>query len=41
MARQEGNDDIISFIDESFFTYYSSNTWWIDSGATVHVTNSS
>jgi hypothetical protein len=25
----------------SFFTYYSSNTWWIDFGATVYVTNSS
>jgi hypothetical protein len=24
-----------------FFTDFSSNTWWIDSGATVHVTNSS
>jgi hypothetical protein len=33
--------DLISFIDESFITYYSLNTWWIDSGATVHVTNSS
>jgi hypothetical protein len=35
------NNDIIFFIVESFFTYYSLNTWWIDSGATVHVTNSS
>jgi hypothetical protein len=26
------NDDIISFIDDSFFTYYSSKMWWIDSG---------
>jgi hypothetical protein len=31
---------IISFIDESFFTYYSLNTWCIDYGATVHVVNS-
>jgi hypothetical protein len=31
----------ISFIDESFFTNFPSNTWWIDTGATVHVTNSS
>jgi hypothetical protein len=38
---KKGNNDIISFIDESFFTYYSLNMWWIDSGATVHVTNSS
>jgi hypothetical protein len=38
---KKGTNDIISFIDKSFFTYYSLNTWWIDSGATVHVTNSS
>jgi hypothetical protein len=38
---KKGNNDIIFFIDESFFTYYSLNTWWIDSGATVHVMNSS
>jgi hypothetical protein len=25
------NNDFISFIDESFFTDFSSNTWWIDS----------
>jgi hypothetical protein len=37
---KKGND-FISFIDESFFTDVSSNTWWIDSGATVYVTNSS
>jgi hypothetical protein len=38
---KKGTNDIISFIDESFFTYYSLNMWWIDSGATVHVTKSS
>jgi hypothetical protein len=38
---KKGTNDIISFIDELFITYYSLNTWWIDSGATVHVTNSS
>jgi hypothetical protein len=38
---KKGNNDIIFFIDESFFTYYSINTWWINSGATMHVTNSS
>jgi hypothetical protein len=38
---KNGTNDIISFIDELFYTYYSLNTWWIDSGATVHVTNSS
>jgi hypothetical protein len=37
---KKGND-FISFIDESFFTNFFSNTWWIDSGATLHVTNSS
>jgi hypothetical protein len=37
---KKGND-FIFFIDESFFTDLSSNTWWIDFGATVHVTNSS
>jgi hypothetical protein len=35
---KKGND-FISFIDESFFTDFSSNTWWIDSDATMHVTN--
>jgi hypothetical protein len=35
------DNDFISFIDESFFINFSSNTWWIDSGSTVHVTNSS
>jgi hypothetical protein len=34
-------NDFIFFIGESFFTNFSSNTWWIDSGATVHLTNSS
>jgi hypothetical protein len=38
---KNGNNDIIFFIEDSFFTYYSLNTWWIDSGVTVHVTNSS
>jgi hypothetical protein len=38
---KKGNNDIMSFIDEPFFTYYSLNMWWIDSGATVNVTNSS
>jgi hypothetical protein len=38
---KKSTSDIISFIDDSFFTYYSLNTWWIDSSATVHVLNSS
>jgi hypothetical protein len=40
LAKKD-NNDVISFIDKSFFTYYSLNTWWVDSGATMHVTNSS
>jgi hypothetical protein len=35
---KKGND-FIFFIDESFFTDFFSNTWWIDYVATVHVTN--
>jgi hypothetical protein len=38
---KKGNDDVISFIDESFFTYFLCDIWWIYSGATTHVTNSS
>ena len=29
--------DEITFVDESMYLEYSVNTWWIDSGATVHV----
>ena len=32
--------DQITFIDESLYLEYSVSTWWIDSGATVHVANS-
>jgi hypothetical protein len=32
--------NIITFINESLYVQYSKSTWWIDSGATVHVTNS-
>ena len=32
--------DYVSFIDESFLVNFSPNTWWIDSGATVHISNS-
>jgi hypothetical protein len=41
VSRFLGNDDVISFIDECFFTYFCHDTWWIDSGATVYITNSS
>jgi hypothetical protein len=33
-------DDYITFVDESLYVNFSLNTWWIDSGATVHVCNS-
>ena len=32
--------DEITFVDEYLYLDYSVNTWWIDSGATVHVANS-
>ena len=37
--KKKGND-LISFVDESFLANYSPDTWWIDSGATVHISNS-
>jgi hypothetical protein len=33
-------EDYISFVDESLYVNFSLNTWWIDSGATVHICNS-
>ena len=30
---------IVSFVNESLYTQFSKSTWWIDSGATVHVAN--
>jgi hypothetical protein len=33
-------ENIIMFINESLYVQYSKSTWWIDSGATVHVANS-
>src|SRR6266498_3398696 len=38
LARK-GNDEV-TFIDESFYVNYATNSWWIESGATIHVTNS-
>ena len=37
---QKKGNDVVSFIDESFLANFSPNTWWIDSGATVHISNS-
>jgi hypothetical protein len=31
---------IIIFVDESLYLSYAKSTWWIDSGATIHVANS-
>ncbi|XP_066396273.1 uncharacterized protein [Miscanthus floridulus] len=33
--------DVITFVDEFFYANVSPNTWCIDSGATMHITNSS
>jgi hypothetical protein len=33
-------EDHVTFVDESLFLSYSRSTWWIDSGATIHVANS-
>jgi hypothetical protein len=33
-------EDLITFVDESLYLSYAKSTWWIDSGATVHVANS-
>jgi hypothetical protein len=32
--------DYILFIDESFLVNFSADTWWIDSGTTVYISNS-
>ena len=38
MAKRGNN--IVSFANESLYTQFLKSTWWIDSGATVHVANS-
>jgi DNA-binding transcriptional MerR regulator len=37
--NKQGEDHVI-FVDESLFLSYSKSTWWIDSGATIHVAKS-
>jgi hypothetical protein len=37
---EKKGENIITFINESLYVQYSKSTWWIDSGATVHVANS-
>ena len=39
MLLEQGKDQV-TFIDESLYLEFSTNSWWIDSGATVHVANS-
>ena len=31
--------DVITFVEESLYVNYATNTWWIDSGATIHIAN--
>jgi hypothetical protein len=40
MIMEKKGENIITFINESLYVQYSKSTWWIDSGATVHVANS-
>jgi hypothetical protein len=40
MIMTKKDENIITFINESLYIHYSKSTWWIDSGATVHVANS-
>jgi hypothetical protein len=34
------SENHVTFVDESLFLSYAKLTWWIDSGATIHVANS-
>jgi hypothetical protein len=38
LARK--GEDYITFVDESLYVNFSLTTWWINSGAIVHVCNS-
>jgi hypothetical protein len=40
MCGKNKYNDLIISIDESLYLDYLSYTWWIDSGATIHVVNS-
>jgi hypothetical protein len=40
MIMTKKGENIITFINKSLYVQYSKSTWWIDSGATVHVANS-
>ncbi len=39
MIMAKKGENIISFVNESHYIGYSRSTWWIDSGATIHVCN--
>jgi hypothetical protein len=39
MIMAKKYENIITFINESLYVQYSKSTWWIDSGAIVHVAN--
>ena len=40
MIMTNNGENVILFVNESLYIQFSKSTWWIDSGATVHVTNS-
>lgn len=40
MIMAKKGENIITFVNESLYVSYSKSTWWIDSGATIHVKNS-
>ena len=37
---KKGEEDLVTFIDETLYFSYEKSTWWINSGATIHVANS-
>jgi hypothetical protein len=39
MIMEKRGENIISIVNESLYIEYSKTTWWIDSGATIHVAN--
>ena len=40
MIMAKKGENIITIINESLYVQYSKSTWWIDSGATIHIVNS-
>nr|AAP46197.1 putative gag-pol polyprotein [Oryza sativa Japonica Group] len=40
LAKKGTNVDIVSNVDELLYVEFSHKSWWIESGATVHVANS-